>query len=54
MDFSTLLQKAQKLTSETQMFEDLPNFERTIPQVLQATQELHTRVTQTGAQDIQA
>ncbi|XP_017460587.1 PREDICTED: nuclear pore complex protein Nup93-like [Rhagoletis zephyria] len=54
MDFNTLLQQAQRLTNETQNSEELPRVERTISQVLQATQELHSRVTQTGAQDIQA
>lgn len=54
MDFNSLLQQAQKLTNETQHLEELPHVERTLPQVLQATQELHSRVTQTGAQDIQA
>ncbi|XP_053681356.1 nuclear pore complex protein Nup93-1-like [Anopheles nili] len=54
MDFNALLQQAQKLTHETQVSDDLPRVERTLPQVLQATQELHSRVTQTGAQDMQA
>ncbi|EDS25850.1 nuclear pore complex protein Nup93 [Culex quinquefasciatus] len=54
MDFSALLQQAQKLTHETQVSDDLPRVERTLPQVLQATQELHSRVSQTGAQDMQA
>ncbi|XP_055389893.1 nuclear pore complex protein Nup93-1 [Condylostylus longicornis] len=54
MDFNSLLAQAQKLTNEIQS-EDLPRVERTIPQVLQATQELHSRVTQTqDIQDIQA
>ncbi|XP_037938860.1 nuclear pore complex protein Nup93-1-like [Teleopsis dalmanni] len=54
MDFNTLLQQAQRLTNETQDSEELPRVERTISQVLEATEELHSRVTQTGAQDIQA
>lgn len=54
LDFSALLQQAQKLTHETQVSDDLPRVERTLPQVLQATQELHSRVSQTGAQDMQA
>lgn len=49
-----LLQQAQKLTNETQNAEEFPRMERTLPQVLQATHELHSRVTQTGAQDLQA
>lgn len=52
MDFNVLLQEAQKLTNETNASE--PRVERSLPQVLQATHELHSRVTQTGAQDIQA
>lgn len=54
MDFNALLQQAQRLTNETQTSEELPRVERTISQVLEATKELHSRVTQTGAQDIQA
>ena len=54
MDLNTLLQQAQKLTNETQGSEDFPRVERTLTQVLLATHELHERVTQTGAQDIQA
>lgn len=52
MDFNSLLQQAQKLT---QNINDVPlTVERTITQVLEATNELHSRVTQTGAQDMQA
>lgn len=54
MDFETLLQQAQKLTNITQGSDEFARVERTLPQVLQATHELHSRVTQTGAQDIQA
>lgn len=54
MDFNTLLQEAQKLTNETCGADTMPRVERSLPQVLQATHELHSRVTQTGAQDIQA
>ena len=54
MDFNSLLQQAQRLTNETQSSEELPRVQRTIGQVLQDTQQLHSRVTQTGAQDIQA
>ncbi|EDS28883.1 nuclear pore complex protein Nup93 [Culex quinquefasciatus] len=49
MDFSALLQQAQKLSHDTQVSDDLPRVERTLTQVLQATQELHSRVSQTGA-----
>lgn len=54
MDFNALLQEAQKLTSETNAPDFLPRVERSLPQLLQATRELHSRVTQTEAQDIQA
>lgn len=54
MDFETLLQQAQKQANITQGTDKFARVERTLPQVLQATHELHSRVTQTGAQDIQA
>lgn len=54
MDFNALLQEAQKLNNETNTSDSLPRVERSLPQVLQATRELHSRVTQTEAQDIQA
>lgn len=38
MDLNTILQQAQKLTNQTKTREELPNVERTLPQVLQATQ----------------
>lgn len=54
MDLVELLQQAQRLTNETKMDTEMPRVERTISQVLQATQELHSRVTQTGTNDLQA
>ncbi|KAM8720320.1 hypothetical protein ACLKA7_006375 [Drosophila subpalustris] len=54
MDLNELLQQAQRLTNETKMDTELPRVERTLSQVLQATQELHSRVTQTGTNDLQA
>lgn len=54
MDFNSLLADAQKLNNGTNSTDSLPRVERSIQQVLQATHELHSRVTQTGAQDIQA
>ncbi|ALC48727.1 CG11092 [Drosophila busckii] len=54
MDLNELLQQAQRLTNETKMDVELPRVERTLSQVLQATQELHSRVTQTGTNDLQA
>lgn len=54
MDLVELLQQAQRLTNETKMDTEMPGVERTMSQVLQATQELHSRVTQTGTNDLQA
>ncbi|XP_017055454.1 nuclear pore complex protein Nup93-1 [Drosophila ficusphila] len=54
MDLVELLQQAQRLTNETKMDTEMPRVERTMSQVLQATQELHARVTQTGTNDLQA
>lgn len=53
MDLNTLLQRAQNLTKERTNCE-LPGVERTLQQVLQATEQLHRRVTQTGGKEIQA
>ncbi|MDE5061018.1 hypothetical protein OZD67_02645 [Wolbachia endosymbiont of Drosophila nikananu] len=54
MDLAELLQQAQRLVNETEMETELPRVERTLSQVLQATQEMHARVTQTGTNDLQA
>lgn len=40
MDFTTLMQQAQRLVSETQNNEDLPRVERSMPQILKATNEV--------------
>ncbi|KAH8359910.1 hypothetical protein KR093_009505 [Drosophila rubida] len=53
MDLNTLLQRAQNLAKGNAECE-LPGVERTLQQVLQATEQLHSRVTQTGAKEIQA
>lgn len=53
MDLNTLLQRAQNLTKERTNSE-LPGVERTLQQVLKATEALHRRVTQTGGKEIQA
>lgn len=53
-DFSTLLQAAEQLTTEIEGNEELPRVERSLSQVLEASQELYSRVTKTGAHDIQA
>ncbi|EDX01629.1 nuclear pore complex protein Nup93-1 [Drosophila yakuba] len=54
MDLVELLQQAQRLTNETKIDTEVPGVERTMSQVLQATQEFHSRVTQTGTNDLQA
>ncbi|KAH8402553.1 hypothetical protein KR009_000888 [Drosophila setifemur] len=54
MDLVELLQQAQRITNETKMDTEMPRVERTVSQVLQVTQELHSRVTQTGTNDLQA
>ncbi|BFG00646.1 nuclear pore complex protein Nup93-1 [Drosophila madeirensis] len=54
MDLGDLLRQAQRLTNDTKMDEEMPRVDRTISQVLQATQELHSRVTLTGTHDLQA
>lgn len=54
MDFTSLMQQAQKLVNETQNNDDLPRVERSMPQILKATKDLHSRVTSSSAQDIQA
>ncbi|KAG5670116.1 hypothetical protein PVAND_000399 [Polypedilum vanderplanki] len=55
MDFTTLMQQAQKLVNETQNNDDLPRVERSMPQILKAINELHSRVTSSSsAQDVQA
>ncbi|KAH8383686.1 hypothetical protein KR009_010040 [Drosophila setifemur] len=57
MDLNTLLHRAENLTNEAKAECELPRVERTLQQVLQATTELHSRVTQTGTgtgKDIQA
>lgn len=54
MDFSSLMQQAQKTANETQSNDDMPRVERSLPQILRATNELHSRVCESTAQDIQA
>lgn len=53
-DFGDLLLEAEKLTHEIQEPVDLPKVDRSLRQVLEASNELYTRVAQTGAKDIQA
>lgn len=54
MDLNTLLQRAQNLNNDAKAECELPAVERTLQQVLRATTELHSRVTQTGCKEIQA
>ncbi|XP_067007700.1 nuclear pore complex protein Nup93 [Anabrus simplex] len=53
-DFKELLYAAEQLSAEVEGSGELPKVERTLRQVLEASTELWSRVTQTGAQDIQA
>lgn len=53
-DFSELLQDAEKLTTNLEGTSELPKVERSLRQVLEASNELYSRVAQTGAKDIQA
>lgn len=53
-DFSELLHAAEQLSAEVEGSGDLPKVERTLRQVLEASTELWSRVSQTGAQDVQA
>ncbi|KAG6450374.1 hypothetical protein O3G_MSEX006577 [Manduca sexta] len=53
-DFSKLLQQAEQLTTEIEGNEELPRVERSLGQVLEASQELYSRVIQSGTNDIQA
>ncbi|CAH0556800.1 unnamed protein product [Brassicogethes aeneus] len=53
-DFSELLQEAEKLTSDLEGTAELPKVDRSLRQVLEASNDLYTRVAQTGAKDIQA
>ncbi|XP_022208984.2 nuclear pore complex protein Nup93-1 [Drosophila obscura] len=54
MELGDLLRQAQRLTNDTKMDDEMPRVDRTISQVLQATQELHSRVTLKGTRDLQA
>lgn len=53
-DFSDLLQKAEKLTTDIEGTTDLPRVERSIRQVLEASNVLYSKVAQNGSKDIQA
>ncbi|XP_060518052.1 nuclear pore complex protein Nup93 [Cylas formicarius] len=53
-DFSDLLREAEKLTNDLEGTTELPKVERSLKQVLDASNDLYTRVAQTGSKDIQA
>ncbi|XP_066153921.1 nuclear pore complex protein Nup93 [Euwallacea fornicatus] len=53
-DFSDLLQEAEKLTNEIEGTTELPKVERSLKQVLEDSNDLYSRVAQTGSKDIQA
>ncbi|ENN73001.1 hypothetical protein HUJ04_005601 [Dendroctonus ponderosae] len=54
-DFSELLQAAERLTTDLEGTSDLPKVNRSLKQVLEASNDLYSRVAQTaGSKDIQA
>lgn len=53
-DFLDILNEAEKLTASLQGASELPNVDRSLRQVLEATNDLYSRVARTGTQDIQA
>lgn len=53
-DFSDLLHEAEKLSNEIEGTNELPTVDRSLRQVLEASNELYSRVAQSGSKDIQA
>ncbi|KAL1124172.1 hypothetical protein AAG570_001942 [Ranatra chinensis] len=53
-DFSDLVHEAEQLATEIEGTGELPKIERSLRQILEASQALWSRVTVSGAQDIQA
>lgn len=51
--FSELLRSAERLSAAVESNEELPQVERNLRQILEASNELWSRVTQTGTQDNQ-
>lgn len=51
--FSELLRSAEQLSAAVEGSEELPQVERNLRQILDASNELWSRVTQTGTQDSQ-
>ncbi|XP_030378637.1 nuclear pore complex protein Nup93-1 [Scaptodrosophila lebanonensis] len=55
MDYADLLIRAQRLANTTRTATDMPRVEcSTLSQFVQATEEMHTRLTQSGTNDLQA
>lgn len=52
--FSELLRSAEQLSAAVEGNEDLPQVERNLRQLLEASNELWSRVTQTSTQDNEA
>lgn len=53
-DFTDLVNEAEQLATEIEGTGELPKIERSLRQVLEASQALWSRVSVSGAQDIQA
>lgn len=53
-DFSDLLQEAEKITVDIEGSKELPKVDRSIRQVLEASNDLYAKVAQSGSKDIQA
>lgn len=53
-DFTDLLQEAEKLSTDIEGTSELPKVDRSLRQVLEASNELYSRVAQSGSKDIQA
>lgn len=52
-DFNELLRSAEQLSAAVEGTGELPQVERNLRQILEASNELWSRVTQTGSQDTQ-
>lgn len=53
-DFSSILHAAEQLVGCAEGTINLPRVERSLGQVLEASQELHSKLAQEGTQDVQA
>lgn len=53
-DFTDLLQEAEKLSTDIEGTSELPKVDRSLHQVLEASNALYSRVAQSGSKDIQA